>query len=150
MKIYFSDNENITSNKIKKKIGVFGYTNDNNIGNNLVKFSMYILLRNLGFEPTMVAPSDSYDLYFIKKYLNIREIKNFSEINENDYDILMVNSDQTWSAQFRYLLNIGFDNSFDIIFGNGTYGKKLKDGQVVTIEYLSHNGLLGNIKTKIY
>ena len=69
---------------------------------------MYILLRNLGFEPTMVAPSASYDLYFIKKYLNIREIKNFSEINENDYDILMVNSDQTWSARFRYLLNIGF------------------------------------------
>ena len=69
---------------------------------------MYILLRNLGFEPTMIAPSASYDLYFIKKYLNIREIKNFSEINENDYDILMVNSDQTWSAQFRYLLNIGF------------------------------------------
>ena len=59
---------------------------------------MYILLRNLGFEPTMVAPSASYDLYFIKKYLNIREIKNFSEIKENDYDILMVNSDQTWSA----------------------------------------------------
>lgn len=47
----------------------------------------------------------------------------------------------------NYVLNIGFDNSFDIIFGNGTYGKKLKDGQVVTIEYLSHNGLLGNIKT---
>ena len=47
----------------------------------------------------------------------------------------------------NYVLNIGFDNSFDIIFGNGTYGQKLKDGQVVTIEYLSHNGLLGNIKT---
>ena len=45
-----------------------------------------------------------------------------------------------------YIINIGFDNSFDIIFGNGTYGKKLQDGQVVTIEYLTHSGLLGNIK----
>ena len=45
-----------------------------------------------------------------------------------------------------YILNIGYDNSFDIIFGNGIYGKKLIDGQVVTIEYLSHNGLIGNIK----
>ena len=46
----------------------------------------------------------------------------------------------------NYILNIGFDNSFDIIFGNGIYGKKLMDGQVVTIEYLTHSGLLGNIK----
>ena len=46
----------------------------------------------------------------------------------------------------NYILNIGYDNSFDIIFGNGIYGKKLIDGQVVTIEYLSHNGLIGNIK----
>ena len=46
----------------------------------------------------------------------------------------------------NYILNIGFDNSFDIIYGNGIYGKKLMDGQVVTIEYLTHSGLLGNIK----
>ena len=47
----------------------------------------------------------------------------------------------------NYILSIGFDNSFDIIFGNGIYGKKLIDGQVVTIEYLSHGGLIGNIKS---
>lgn len=46
----------------------------------------------------------------------------------------------------EFIFSIGFDNSFDIIFGNGTYGKKLRDGQVVTIEYLNHSGLLGNIK----
>lgn len=47
----------------------------------------------------------------------------------------------------NYILNIGFDNAFDIIFGNGVYGKKLQDGQVVTVEYLVHSGLLGNIKS---
>lgn len=46
----------------------------------------------------------------------------------------------------NYILNIGFDNSFDIIFGNGIYGKKLQDGQVVIVEYLAHSGLRGNIK----
>lgn len=46
----------------------------------------------------------------------------------------------------EYILNIGFDNTFDIIFGNTIHGKKLKDGQIVTIEYLSHVGKLGNIK----
>ena len=37
------------------------------------------------------------------------------------------------------------DNTFDIIFGNGIYGRKLQDGQVIEIEYLKHQGTLGNI-----
>ena len=64
------------SNSIKK-IGVFGYTNDNNIGNNLVKFSMFLLLKDLGFEPTMIAPSENYDLYFIRKYMKVGKFKIF-------------------------------------------------------------------------
>lgn len=46
----------------------------------------------------------------------------------------------------EYILSIGYDNSFDVIFGNGIYGKKLKDGQVVIVEYLTHIGNNGNIK----
>lgn len=46
-----------------------------------------------------------------------------------------------------YVLSIGYDNTFDITFGNGMYGKKLKEGQVVEIEYLTHDGLSGNIKS---
>ena len=45
----------------------------------------------------------------------------------------------------EYVLQIGYDNTFDIIFGNGIYGRKLIDGQVVEIEYLKHQGTLGNI-----
>lgn len=45
----------------------------------------------------------------------------------------------------EYILQIGYDNTFDIIFGNGIYGRKLTDGQVVEIEYLKHQGTLGNI-----
>ena len=47
----------------------------------------------------------------------------------------------------EYVINIGFDNTFDIMFGNGIYGKKLKDGQVIEVEYLQHEGKLGNIST---
>ena len=94
-----------------KRIGVLCYTNDNNIGNNLVKFSMYTLLKSYGFHPTMIAPSDPYNLYFLKNKMKYKEIKsNFNEIKENDYDILMVNSDQTWRYNFEYLLDIGFLN----------------------------------------
>ena len=44
-----------------------------------------------------------------------------------------------------YVYSIGYDNSFDITFGNGIYGKKLREGQLVQIEYLRHVGELGNI-----
>ena len=131
------------SNSIKK-IGVFGYTNDNNIGNNLVKFSMFLLLKDLGFEPTMIAPSENYDLYFIKKYMNIREIQNFSLIKKDDYDILMVNSDQTWSERFEYLLNIGFlyfASNWSVI--KFTYGASLgSDSWNVTPSILSNAKIL--------
>ena len=45
----------------------------------------------------------------------------------------------------QYILNIGYDNAFDIIFGDGVYGKMLTEGDTVTIEYLTHNGTYGNI-----
>ena len=35
-------------------------------------------------------------------------INNFSEINENDFDILMVNSDQTWRKWDKYFYDIAF------------------------------------------
>ena len=44
-----------------------------------------------------------------------------------------------------YIISIGYDNQFDIIFGDGIYGQKLQDGQNVHIEYLLHNGILGNV-----
>ena len=72
---------------------------------------MYSLLKSFGFQPTMIAPSDPHNLYFLKKKMKYKEIKsNFSEIKEDDYDILMVNSDQTWRYNFKYLLDIGFLN----------------------------------------
>lgn len=44
-----------------------------------------------------------------------------------------------------YTIQVGYDNTFDVIFGDGLYGQKLRDGQNVRIEYLQHNGLIGNI-----
>ena len=45
----------------------------------------------------------------------------------------------------EYVLSIGFDNTFDIMFGDGIYGTALNEGDTVTIDYLSHSGTLGNI-----
>ena len=45
----------------------------------------------------------------------------------------------------EYVLTVGYDNTFDIIFGNNVNGRKLEEGQTVMIEYLAHNGEYGNI-----
>lgn len=44
------------------------------------------------------------------------------------------------------VINAGYDNSLDIIFGNGIHGKQLKEGQSVIVKYLIHSGASGNIK----
>lgn len=57
-----------------------------------------IKLKEFGLVPYMIGTNSmNREISFLKKYTNCRIIKNnFSEIKENEYDILMVNSDQTW------------------------------------------------------
>ena len=102
----------IIMNKTKKKIGVVGLFHDNNPGNNLVKFSIYKKLKELGFDPIIIGFSLIEKIYFLKKHVKLKVIKkDFFEIDENDYDILMVNSDQTWNRYEKNnekLLNIGY------------------------------------------
>ena len=45
----------------------------------------------------------------------------------------------------EYIIQVGYNNTIDIIFGNGIYGRKLQEGQTVLIEYLRHAGDYGNI-----
>ena len=88
-------------NKRMKKIGVIGLVHGANIGNNLLKFAIFIKLSELGFQPYIIGVYNlKSDISFINQTTNLIIIKNFSEIKKNDYDILMVNSDQTW-RKFR-------------------------------------------------
>lgn len=45
----------------------------------------------------------------------------------------------------EYIFSIGYDNTFDIQFGNGIYGKRLEEGQSISVRYLAHAGTIGNI-----
>ena len=94
----------------KKKIGIVGLRNHNNIGNIFVKFSMFKLLRDFGLDPIIIGITEKkQNIYFLKHNVKLKEINNsFFELKENDYDILMVNSDQTWNSPRKYLLDQGF------------------------------------------
>ena len=82
-----------------KRIGIIGLEHSLNIGNNLLKYAISIKLSELGYIPYIVGrkESKSQNLSLIFKEIKYRLInESFNEIEKNDYDILMVNSDQTW------------------------------------------------------
>ena len=92
------------------KVGVIGLRHGVNIGNNLLKYAIHIKLKELGYLPYIIGTRlKGYNISFINKTTNLVIIKhNFSEIKENDYDILMVNSDQTWRRFDRHFYDYGF------------------------------------------
>lgn len=45
----------------------------------------------------------------------------------------------------QYTYKVGFNGGLDLIFGNGANGKPLENGDTVVVEYLIHDGELGNL-----
>ncbi len=44
----------------------------------------------------------------MRKYIDLEEIIDFNQLKEYNYDLLMVNSDQTWNYKMKNFLDIGF------------------------------------------
>ena len=107
--IFFSIKKYNIHNDIKKKVGVIGLEHSQNVGNNLLKYAMFIKLSELGYSPYIVGKKYiNHNISFIKKHVNLLVINNFSEIKEKDFDILMVNSDQTWRRGIDDFYNVAF------------------------------------------
>lgn len=103
----------IYNKKKLKKIGIIGLPHSQNIGNNLLKYAIYIKVCELGFDPYIVGQRyGKENISFILDKAKVRLInKTFKEIGENDFDILMVNSDQTWRRHCdRFFYDIAFLN----------------------------------------
>lgn len=92
---------------------------------------------------------------YVSKGYNLETIRISSlELFDKDYITVKVDGeiwkqasclyDMTYESK-EYVVNLGFDNAFDVMFGNDIHGKKLKEGQTITIEYLKHGGITGNI-----
>ena len=95
----------------KIKIGIFGCRHDINIGNFLIKYAMYVKLEELGYEPYIVTTNQfNVNISFLNSTTNLVNVKDYSDIKENDYDILLVNSDQTWRRWDIYFYDCGFLN----------------------------------------
>ena len=108
----------LVKNIQRKKIGVISCNHHANIGNNLVKYAIFIVLSNYGFKPQIIGTNyQKFKLSFLKKYVKFRTVNNFTEIRKNDYDILIVNSDQSlrkWDKDFYDIAFLKFAANWNI------------------------------------
>lgn len=95
-----------------KRVGIVGVENTQNPGNNLVKYAMSTKLREYGFDPIIISrlKNNNNKFDFLLRTVKLKIIKNsFSELKKEDYDILMVNSDLTWTfSDKRYFYDTAF------------------------------------------
>jgi len=107
--IFFYNYFNNQYDHKKKKIGIIGLDHSQNVGNNLLKYAIFIKISELGHLPYIIGRKlGNHNISFLKHIVNLRLINKFSEINGNDYDVLMVNSDQTWRRWNDYFYDIAF------------------------------------------
>jgi len=87
----------------KKKVGIITLHLIDNFGGTLQAYALNKLITNAGYDVETITWKDDRILPFAKTNVKLRvfntsnDIKN---INENDYDILVVGSDQIWRKQF--------------------------------------------------
>lgn len=133
---------------------------DNNTGN---IYSIYL--------PTDYLPIDISKPLFMPKFKVIQGIwKNTAYISRGDQlETINISTQGLYDSEYievkvdgvkyspaaclydmqsdglQYVISAGYDNELDIIFGNGVHGKQLKEGQTISIKYLIHDGISGNL-----
>ena len=66
-----------------------------NFVNQLIKYSISTALKSLGFIPYIVGiKNNEFEIRFLSITTNLEIIIDFLDIKKNDYNILMINSDQ--------------------------------------------------------
>ena len=96
----------------KPKVGIIGLAHSQNVGNNLLKYAISIILSKLGFDPYIIGIKiEKQNISFLQQFTKVKIINNsFKEINKSEFHILMVNSDQTWRKWDKYFYDIAFLN----------------------------------------
>lgn len=87
-------------------------------------------------EPLEKVSVDIHGL-FDRDYIEVR-------VNGEKWNCVSSLYDMTYDSK-EYILTVGYENTFDIMFGNGIYGKIPESGASIEIYYVAHSGSLGNI-----
>ena len=87
----------------------------------------------VALETINITSTANYDSQYVTVTVNgeqWEQVSNLYEMKENSK---------------HYIVNAGYDNTVNIMFGNGVYGKIPERGASIIIEFLNHSGKSGNI-----
>lgn len=85
------------------------------------------------FEVIRVDVNDLFDKNYLEVYVNgekFSQAASLYDMNDNSKE---------------FICTVGFDNTFNIQFGNGTFGYKIQKGDSIKVRFISHVGEDGNI-----
>lgn len=91
--------------------------------------------KGVPFETFNISSNNLFDINHVEVFVN--NVK--YEKRDCLYDMTEMGNE--------YVLTVGYDNTFTIMFGNNIYGRQLYSGMTVKIQWLSHTGKSGNIYT---
>lgn len=87
----------------------------------------------MNFETFNANTTDLFDKNYLEVYVNGEKFEQAACV----YD-MTENSKQ-------FVCNVGFDNTFSIMFGNGIFGYRIQEGDSIRIRFIVHAGEDGNI-----
>lgn len=113
------------------------------INNPLLNYELHVVQ---GYFNTATATSKGNELETIHITTNGMYDKNYIKVYVNNIEWTSVSNlyDMNQDGQ-EYVINAGFDNELDILFGNGIYGKIPSAGSNIKVEYITHDGENGNV-----
>ena len=91
--------------------------------------------KGVPFETFNISSNNLFDINHVEVFVN--NVK--YEKRDCLYDMTEMGNE--------YVLTVGYDNTFTIMFGNNIYGRQLYSGMTIKIQWLSHTGKSGNIYT---
>ena len=99
--------------------------------------SSWYTAKGEALEKVSVSVNSLFDREYVSVYVNGEKWQCVSSL----YDMT--------SNSKECILTVGYENSFDIVFGNGVYGKIPNYGDSVEIKFITHTGSKGNITSSI-
>lgn len=109
----------LVQHNLKIVQGVWSEGNFTGIGNN--------------FETFDANTTDLFDKNYLEVYVNGEKFEQAACVYDMTED------------SKHFVCNVGFDNTFSIMFGNGIFGYKIQEGDAIKIRFIVHAGEDGNI-----
>ena len=98
-----------------------------------IRYQASYIAKGQKLETFSITPPGFFDLSYVEVRVNGTAYTSCSSMYDMRKD------------ECECVVTAGYDGGLSVMFGDGNYGKKLSEGDSVTVTYMTHSGSLGNI-----